>query len=718
MARPKQTKSQLPSLDSGPVPLRGFRDDARRQLIDLIDSKRGKKALVLDPAVSGPLTMLDPRLSDLLTEHGVAKLLYLERRRLDDASYNQAEPKLSGVRPVIYIARATLDNAQLIAWQIKNTPRAAQAHEFSVFWVPRRSVACEKLLEDEGIAGELAQGELPMDLIPLDDDILSLELERPFAECILEGDAGSLYYAAAAIMRLQHEFGLIPRMQGKGPAAAAVKDICIKMRKERPPPTCAPSVLPAASASSSSSPSPSSSSAQQLPGGCRIGRMILIDREVDLVTPMMTQITFEGLIDEVTGIRHGAVALTSSAGGGGVAGSSGGGGDAAGGGGAKGRGASTLLNSSDPYFSEFRGLPYYTASQRLTRYARDARRDYGELGSKGLSELKTFVKGLPGLLLLDRLSDLLVPVAEVVKQPSFHRRLKAEMDLVEGVEVEETVSYIQDLMWSGSDPHAVLRLMVLLSATQGGVPRRHWEPLRQEFVSAYGHQHLLTLHSLESAGLLRAQQGGGGLSGGLSRGGGTFSSLRKSMKLVVTDDDQMDNPTDISHLYKGYAPLTIRMVEAAIAPGNAWAALSEPLAALPGSHFDVEQVVDANGIISDRPHKPAAAAAAAAGAAAPPSGGVADGDAGAAADASSAAALAVGGGKETVLVVFLGGATFSEISALRFLQGRPGCNVRFLALATRLVNGGTLLDGFVDPLVRAFPGGGRGTGAAAAAAAI
>lgn len=51
------------------------------------------------------------------------RLLYLERKRLDDASYNQSEPRLSAVRPLMYIARATLDNAQLIAWQIKNTPR-------------------------------------------------------------------------------------------------------------------------------------------------------------------------------------------------------------------------------------------------------------------------------------------------------------------------------------------------------------------------------------------------------------------------------------------------------------------------------------------------------------------------------------------------------------------------------------------------------------------
>lgn len=53
---------------------------------------------------------------------------------------------------------------------------------------------------------------------------------------------------------------------------------------------------------------------------------------------------------------------------------------------------------------------------RLQQYARDARKEYAELGSKDLSELKSFVKGLPKVLLLDRLSDLAVPVAEVVKQ--------------------------------------------------------------------------------------------------------------------------------------------------------------------------------------------------------------------------------------------------------------------------------------------------------------
>ena len=35
------------------------------------------------------------------------------------------------------------------------------------------------------------------------------------------------------------------------------------------------------------------------------------------------------------------------------------------------------------------------------------------------------------------------PAAQVVKQPAFHRRLRAEADLAEGVEVEEAVAYVQ-----------------------------------------------------------------------------------------------------------------------------------------------------------------------------------------------------------------------------------------------------------------------------------
>ncbi len=43
--------------------------------------------------------------------------------------------------------------------------------------------------------------------------------------------------------------------------------------------------------------------------------MILLDREVDVVTPMCTQLTYEGLIDETLQIKNGSVTTDSASGG-------------------------------------------------------------------------------------------------------------------------------------------------------------------------------------------------------------------------------------------------------------------------------------------------------------------------------------------------------------------------------------------------------------------
>jgi vacuolar protein sorting-associated protein 33A len=84
-------------------------------------------------------------------------------------------------------------------------------------------------------------------------------------------------------MKLQCMFGLIPNVKGKGECAQQVKDMMLRMRREMggDEPTLAP----------------------------EIDTLILIDRQVDMVSPMATQLTYEGLIDEVFGISNGFVYL-------------------------------------------------------------------------------------------------------------------------------------------------------------------------------------------------------------------------------------------------------------------------------------------------------------------------------------------------------------------------------------------------------------------------
>lgn len=52
-------------------------------------------------------------------------------------------------------------------------------------------------------------------------------------------------------------------------------------------------------------------------------------------------------------------------------------------------------------------------------------------------------------------------------------------------------------------------------------------------------------------------------------------------------------------------------------------------------------------------------------------------------------------------MVFLGGVTFAEIAALRFIGMRPEVNCSFVVATTKLINGSTLLDSFVDEDVQA-----------------
>jgi vacuolar protein sorting-associated protein 33A len=63
-------------------------------------------------------------------------------------------------------------------------------HEISIFWVPRRTLVSNKILEDEGVLGDVNVAEFPMHFLPLEDDILSLELGDAFMELYLVSSSG------------------------------------------------------------------------------------------------------------------------------------------------------------------------------------------------------------------------------------------------------------------------------------------------------------------------------------------------------------------------------------------------------------------------------------------------------------------------------------------------------------------------------------------------
>ena len=70
--------------------------------------------------------------------------------------------------------------------QIKRIRRESEIeHEFSIFWVPRRTLVSDQLLEEAGVLGEASVSEWPLFFVPLADDVLSLELDDAVSDLYL-----------------------------------------------------------------------------------------------------------------------------------------------------------------------------------------------------------------------------------------------------------------------------------------------------------------------------------------------------------------------------------------------------------------------------------------------------------------------------------------------------------------------------------------------------
>lgn len=58
-------------------------------------------------------------------------------------------------------------------------------HEFTIFWVPRRTLVSNAILEETGIIGDVNVAEFSLYFVPLEQDVLSLELEDAFSDLYL-----------------------------------------------------------------------------------------------------------------------------------------------------------------------------------------------------------------------------------------------------------------------------------------------------------------------------------------------------------------------------------------------------------------------------------------------------------------------------------------------------------------------------------------------------
>ncbi|XP_042951576.1 vacuolar protein-sorting-associated protein 33 homolog isoform X1 [Carya illinoinensis] len=563
---------------------------------------RGKKCLIIDPKLGGSLSSIIQ--TSLLKEHGV------ELRHLS------AEPIQSDCTKVVFLVRSKIDLMKFICSNVHNDISKGLQREYHVYFVPRRAVVCEKVLEDEKVHQLMTIGEYPLYVVPLDEDVLSFELDLAYKESQVDGDTSSLWHIAKAIHKLEFSFGVIPNVRAKGKASVRVADILNHMQAEEPV-NSPDMVVP------------------------EINTLILLDREVDMVTPMCSQLTYEGLIDEFLHINNGSVELDAS-----IMGVQ-----------QEGKKIKVPLNSSDKLFKEIRDLNFEVVVQILRQKATSMKQDYTEMTTttQTVSELKDFVKKLNSLPEITRHINLAQHLSTFTSKPSFLGQLDMEHTIVEAQSYDICYEYIEEMIHKQEPLVNVLRLLILFSVTNSGLPKKHFDYLRRELLHSYGFEHMATLNNLEKAGLLKKQETKS-----------NWLTIKRALQLVVDDTDTA-NPNDIAYVFSGYAPLSIRLIQHAVRSG--WRPIEEILKLLPGPHSETKR-----GRFSSSPSF--------------------DTLQGASANIDRAA----DGRRSLVLVVFIGGVTFAEISALRFLTAQEGMAYDMIIGTTKIVSGHNLAETFVEKL--------------------
>ncbi|NXY55230.1 VP33B protein, partial [Callaeas wilsoni] len=644
---------------------------ARDQLVYLLEQLPGKKDLFIEADLMSPLDRIAN--VSILKQHDVDKLYKVETRPAPGASDQ-----------FCFLVRPRVRTMRFIADIVNADKMSGRSRKYKIIFSPQKFYACEMVLEEEGVFGDITCDEWSFYLLPLDEDIISMELPEFFRDYFLEGDHRWINPVARALQLLNSLYGPFGKTYGIGRCAKMSYELWRDLEEE--------------SESEGHGRKP------------EIGHVFLMDRDTDYVTALCSQVVYEGLVDDTFRIKCGSVDfgpdVTSSE-----------------------KSIKVLLNSQDKVFSQIRNEHFSSVFGFLSQKSRNLQAQYDRRRGMDIKQMKDFVsQELKGLKQEHRLLSLHIGACESIMKKKtkqdFQETIKAEHSLLEGFDIRESTSFIEEHIDRQVSPIESLRLMCLLSITENGecpavlgqssgtepqpwhsahlvlptglIPK-DYRSLKTQYLQSYGPEHLLTFHNLKRIGLLTEQSAGETLTAVESkvsklvtdRAAGkitdafnslarksNFRAISKKLGLIPRLDGEYDlkMPRDMAYVFGGaYVPLSCKIIEQVL-ERRGWQGLEEVVRLLNGNEFSVSG--------SGRGRLGVAGLAAGMSYSTPPY------------PDSAVEDNSAWESQRVVLAVFLGGCTFSEIAALRFLGKERGC--KFIFLTTAITNSARLMEAMIE----------------------
>lgn len=430
----------------------------------------------------------------------------------------------------------SIDNVIFINTMVNGTVKSI---DINIIFIPGETPKIIEYLIEMNHINVFGLYSFSIDIVPIDYDLFSLDNDESFREIYIDKNNSSIEQLANIVLKLEVAFGKIKHKYIKGNNAKLFFDLLFNKEEEH-----------------------NIKSTDETFG------MIVLDRSVDFITPFLSNLTFEGLVDECYGIDKGQINVKKKL--------------------FKGKFKEfdkkikpekdmmiyPLTSDINGFYCDLRCFHYQTVLKYLlglSNRMEEIKKNKNNL--KSLSEVGDTAIELQKLVHINSYKqDNMEMIHEIFKIVDEDYQIK-ENSILQGISQSNSETFYDDCITDKKDLDKILSLMILESLTQNGI--ENYAKIKRDILAVYGYQNIFLLRNLETLEWLKEKD---------------KLSLKKIFKSnyqqiseklnLFTEDFFLGKTDSLSYVHQGYCPISLRLIEK-VGEGG-WSEIKDILQLIPG----------------------------------------------------------------------------------------------------------------------------------------
>ena len=444
---------------------------------------------------------------------------------------------------LIFVIEPTNDNINNLIFinSMMNIPM--KTIDINIIFIPEETTKIIEYMIEMNHLNAFGIFNFSIDIMPIDYDLFSLDNDESFREIYIDKNNSSIEKLADIMLKFEVAFGKVKHKYIKGNNAKLFCDLLLNKEEEH-----------------------------NIKSTDEIFGMIVFDRSVDFITPFISNLTFEGLVDEYFGINKGYIKVKRKS--------------------FKANFSNEdkkirpeadmsypLISDMNKFYCNLRCFHYLTVTKYLMsisehiKYLRDNKNNL-----KSTSEINAALVDLNKLIdsnsFLNDNMEMINQIFKIINDEDYQTK---EFSILKGTSQTNSETFYDDYIIDKKDMHKILNLMILESLTGSGIS--NYEKFKKDILAVYGYQNLFLFRNLEKLEWLKEKD---------------KLSLKKLFKSnyeqineklhLYNEDFVLGQTDDLSYVHQGYCPISLRLIEK-VGEGG-WSEIKDVFQLIPGvTHY-------------------------------------------------------------------------------------------------------------------------------------